>query len=138
MNAPSNLKLIAAIAVVFTVAGGAYYLWAEQAQVPGGLGTICTQEAMQCPDGSWVGRTGPNCEFAPCSTGTTTAPVAKLQACPESKIINAMPGAQPDGGATVSEPPREYYVYQGQRREIAEFDANWVGAHCEVPTETAY
>lgn len=23
----------------------------------------CTADAMQCPDGSWVGRTGPNCEF---------------------------------------------------------------------------
>ena len=23
----------------------------------------CTADAMQCPDGSWVGRTGPNCQF---------------------------------------------------------------------------
>jgi len=23
----------------------------------------CTMDAMQCSDGSWVGRTGPNCEF---------------------------------------------------------------------------
>jgi hypothetical protein len=29
-------------------------------------GTACTQEAKVCPDGSSVGRTGPNCEFAPC------------------------------------------------------------------------
>lgn len=28
--------------------------------------TVCTMEAKQCPDGSWVGRTKPNCEFAPC------------------------------------------------------------------------
>lgn len=28
--------------------------------------TACTQEAKICPDGSAVGRTGPNCEFAPC------------------------------------------------------------------------
>jgi hypothetical protein len=27
----------------------------------------CTEEAKLCPDGSAVGRTGPNCEFAPCS-----------------------------------------------------------------------
>ena len=27
---------------------------------------VCQQDAMQCPDGSWVGRTGPNCKFAPC------------------------------------------------------------------------
>lgn len=26
----------------------------------------CTLEAKICPDGSYVGRTGPNCEFAPC------------------------------------------------------------------------
>ncbi len=26
----------------------------------------CTEEAKMCPDGSTVGRTGPNCEFAPC------------------------------------------------------------------------
>ena len=28
--------------------------------------TACTQEAKLCPDGSAVGRTGPNCEFAAC------------------------------------------------------------------------
>ncbi len=27
---------------------------------------FCTQEAKLCPDGSYVGRTGPNCEFAQC------------------------------------------------------------------------
>ena len=27
---------------------------------------FCTQEAKMCPDGSAVGRTGPNCEFAEC------------------------------------------------------------------------
>ncbi len=26
----------------------------------------CTQEAMLCPDGSYVGRVGPNCEFEKC------------------------------------------------------------------------
>ncbi len=25
--------------------------------------TMCTMDAMMCPDGSYVGRTGPNCEF---------------------------------------------------------------------------
>lgn len=27
---------------------------------------MCTQEAKQCPDGSYVGRTGPKCEFTAC------------------------------------------------------------------------
>jgi hypothetical protein len=30
-------------------------------------GGVCTMDAQQCPDGSYVGRTGPSCEFAPCS-----------------------------------------------------------------------
>jgi len=27
---------------------------------------FCTLEAKLCPDGSAVGRVGPNCDFAPC------------------------------------------------------------------------
>ncbi|OGJ02799.1 hypothetical protein A3G06_00195 [Candidatus Nomurabacteria bacterium RIFCSPLOWO2_12_FULL_46_14] len=27
---------------------------------------FCTMEAKLCPDGSYVGRTGPNCEFTLC------------------------------------------------------------------------
>lgn len=38
------------------------------------IGTICTLDAKMCPDGSYVGRTGPNCEFVcpPASTSTNT------------------------------------------------------------------
>jgi hypothetical protein len=32
----------------------------------------CTLDAKICPDGSAVGRVGPDCEFAPCPTTTTT------------------------------------------------------------------
>lgn len=35
----------------------------------------CTQEAKLCPDGSSVGRTGPQCQFAACPT--VTAPGVK-------------------------------------------------------------
>ncbi len=34
----------------------------------------CTMEAQICPDGSAVGRTGPNCSFAPCPTGEAQVP----------------------------------------------------------------
>lgn len=33
---------------------------------PGTKQKACTEEAKVCPDGSAVGRTGPNCEFTPC------------------------------------------------------------------------
>ncbi len=29
-------------------------------------GVACTMDAKICPDGSAVGRSGPNCEFTPC------------------------------------------------------------------------
>ena len=31
----------------------------------------CTMDAMMCPDGSYVGRTGPNCEFEACPVPRT-------------------------------------------------------------------
>ena len=34
----------------------------------------CTTEAKICPDGSAVGRQGPNCEFAPCPQSNSTLP----------------------------------------------------------------
>ena len=37
----------------------------------------CTMEAKLCPDGSYVGRTGPKCEFTECPSATTT-PATRL------------------------------------------------------------
>jgi hypothetical protein len=36
------------------------------APLPEGGMRMCTMEAKICPDGTGVGRTGANCEFAPC------------------------------------------------------------------------
>jgi hypothetical protein len=33
---------------------------------PAEAGTMCTMDAKQCPDGSYVGRVPPSCQFAPC------------------------------------------------------------------------
>ncbi len=49
-----------------------------------GLGwTACTQEAKICPDGSAVGRTGPNCEFAECPAPVVSNTVS-FTATPQS------------------------------------------------------
>ena len=50
----------------------------------------CTQEAMLCPDGSAVGRTKPNCEFAKCpeiqeNTNGITGSVLLGPTCPVEK-----------------------------------------------------
>lgn len=35
---------------------------------------VCTTDAMLCPDGSYVGRQSPTCEFAPCPGSRSSAP----------------------------------------------------------------
>ena len=37
----------------------------------------CTMDAKICPDGSSVGRIGPDCEFAPCPTSVSATPTPK-------------------------------------------------------------
>ena len=38
-------------------------------------GLVCAQDAKQCPDGSYVSRTGPNCQFAPCPEASANQPI---------------------------------------------------------------
>jgi hypothetical protein len=53
---------LAALAIMAAVGYGAYR--AVQPAPPDGV--ACAQKVKQCPDGSYVGRRGPWCEFAPC------------------------------------------------------------------------
>lgn len=39
----------------------------------------CTMEAKICPDGTAIGRSGPDCEFTPCPNSTTTPANTSLQ-----------------------------------------------------------
>lgn len=56
--------VIAVIVALILVGGGYYYL----VQSPKGE-MACSAEAKLCPDGSSLGRSGPNCEFAACPEG---------------------------------------------------------------------
>ncbi len=58
-------KLIIAIALFF----GIGYLVQQSLNKPKPV--ACTLEAKVCSDGSSVGRTGPNCDFAPCPSETS-------------------------------------------------------------------
>jgi putative hemolysin len=61
--APILIVLI--FSAIFALAGAGYwYSAANKKAVQEEV--VCTMEAKLCPDGSSVGRSGPNCEFAPC------------------------------------------------------------------------
>lgn len=42
------------------------YQYTQPAPQPQPAPVVCTQDAMQCPDGSYVGRVAPSCQFAAC------------------------------------------------------------------------
>jgi hypothetical protein len=44
---------------------------ASPSPTPGDEGYACTADAKLCPDGSYVGRTGPKCEFTACPSTQT-------------------------------------------------------------------
>ena len=65
------LKLLCIILSISMIGISAWYISANYTiqiqRKPGNDGGIaCTTEAMLCPDGSTVGRVGPNCEFEVC------------------------------------------------------------------------
>lgn len=53
---------------------------------PGSPPNGCTEEAKVCADGSAVGRTGPNCEFAPCPNEGTACQADALL-CPDGTSV---------------------------------------------------
>ncbi len=64
-------KTVITLAGLAVVAFGVYWYEDEIKGYPPPWQQACTMEAMQCPDGSWVGRTGPHCEFI-CPTASST------------------------------------------------------------------
>ncbi|MDP2651993.1 MAG: hypothetical protein Q8O94_02565 [bacterium] len=58
-------------ALVLVVVVALWVIGVREAKAPGS--GACTMEAKICPDGSAVGRTGPNCEFAECPVTTATS-----------------------------------------------------------------
>ena len=66
-----QIYIFVAILIALMIAGGAYYLGRQTNTKP--LYKACTMEAKICPDGSGVGRVGPNCKFAECPKPSPTS-----------------------------------------------------------------
>ncbi len=54
--------IIVIVLALAAIGAGAYSWWQDAKSL---TQKACTMEAKLCPDGSSVGRVGPNCEFAP-------------------------------------------------------------------------
>jgi hypothetical protein len=91
-----NLIVLIIIAILATI----MYLISGYSQTKLGA---CTLEAKVCPDGSLVGRAGPNCQFVPCPTAvpggkTFCGGIAGVK-CSKGYRCQ-MDGQYPDAGGT--------------------------------------
>lgn len=65
MSAFDDMKMFGYLVVALCFCGAGCSRAVPRVLVPE-QPVACTMEAKLCPDGSAVGRVGPNCEFAPC------------------------------------------------------------------------
>jgi len=82
--------------------------------------TVCTMEAKQCADGSYVSRTGPNCEFTACP--------AASDCVKENESIGAVyPGVVPKQCCAGLTPviPQNIVGTQGICKKIEEATKDW-------------
>ena len=106
------ILLILVLLGLVAVAGAGGYFYMNQSKAPEPISMIsptpdpnsqvvCTQDAKECPDGSFVSRQGPTCEFAACPTGNASS--AKTYSNTENmysfnypsgwKIVSSIPGS---------------------------------------------
>lgn len=64
------MKTALIVILVLLVLGGAIYAFTDRDGADEAV--VCTMDAKLCPDGSYVGRTGPKCEFALCPGSATS------------------------------------------------------------------
>jgi hypothetical protein len=76
------------IAAIVLVVFAAFWVVGERRGGTGGA-VACTADAMICPDGTAVGRTGPNCEFAACPAVATASATSTL-AIGQSATVNGI------------------------------------------------
>lgn len=91
-----------------------YTVWLKPARAPQEV--VCTQEAKMCVDGSYVSRTGPNCEFAACPSSeslptdtwkTFTDPTSGISfRYPDPLVLNPSTKVTPQYIRLVDWPPR--------------------------------
>lgn len=70
------LGVVVVGAIAYAVYGSVLHTTALLRKAPRAPTTpaACTMDALQCGDGSWVGRSGPNCQFVcPIPVATTTS-----------------------------------------------------------------
>jgi hypothetical protein len=81
---PRWLWILTGCAIVAVILYGVVLIGGAFTAAPPPDSVVCTADAKMCPDGSYVGRTGPHCEFRACPGEDTSA-----SSTPASVIVKA-------------------------------------------------
>jgi len=90
--------VVVGILVIGGISYGSYCMWQKASDKESQQ--VCTQEAKLCSDGSSVGRTGPNCEFAACPGSQ----VSSLNSASKTFILQGLQMILPDKWSVKSQP----------------------------------
>ena len=115
---------IVLILVVVLIAGVGWYF----AMNDNSSSNMITDSQVSKVDNSQT----PTQNQAPKQLTTPKPPVSLLKACPEQWYVDRMPSV---GSSDVS---KEYFIYKGSRRELIEFDVEWVKSNCSVKPSYVY
>ena len=86
----------------------------------------CTMDAFECPDGSFVGRSGPDCEFV-CPVSESVAPevTAAIEALADRIVVeNPLPNALVSSPLVVTGKARGNWFFEGSFPVVL---TNWDG-----------
>ena len=62
-----------------------------------------------------------------------------IQTCPDEWILNKMPSIRNDENPLDSNDlPSEYFIIDGKRRELTEFDLLWIQSNCDIKQTSVY
>lgn len=136
MLGPTNpTRLLILGALLLAVAIGAMWYFTGTRIPTGGGQVACTMETKLCPDGSSVGRIGPNCEFAACPGASSTQPGGDVPGkfcggiatgafpCPEGYACK-LDGTYPDAGGHCVKQTWKVYTNQQCGFQL-QYPADW-------------
>ena len=125
-NGFTSVAFLFVIATLVAIAG--YLVFSEKASAPTFFETVAPQD-QEINSVPQVATTS-----APLSA-TSTSATKLLQDCPETWYDNRMPGIIEPGQPR---PTAQYFIYKGERHELAEFDMAWIQANCHLTPSVVY
>lgn len=113
--------------LIITMLAG-FYIRSNTKKSSVSIKKACTQEAKVCPDGSAVGRSGPNCEFTACPTIAPNAP--DISCTSDSDCYLAIPSSMakcPQCGDCIS--------YEASDQKVVSINKNWKPSCPSIQTD---